>query len=64
MSSIYLIGSLRNPKVREVAAALRDAGHLLIRDSMTGRPMFWPWQINAAEEITTRSSRGCPNRDP
>lgn len=36
---------------------MRDAGDLLVRDTRTSWPMFWPWSLNQAEEITTRSTR-------
>lgn len=32
MSSIYIIGSLRNPKIRDVAKLLRDHGHDVFDD--------------------------------
>lgn len=35
---------------------LRDAGHLLVRDTETPKAMFWPWAINMADEINARSS--------
>ena len=38
MSSIYLIGSLRNPKVPEVAAKLRAAGHDVFDDWFAAGP--------------------------
>jgi hypothetical protein len=28
---------------------LRDAGHLLVRDSETARPMFWAWTLDRAD---------------
>lgn len=36
---------------------LRDAGFILIRDRDTAYPMFWPWAVNVADEIATRSSQ-------
>jgi hypothetical protein len=30
--------------------ALRDAGHLLVRDKTTGWPMFWPWLRGVIEK--------------
>lgn len=38
MASIYLIGSLRNPKVPEVAAKLRAAGHDVFDDWFAAGP--------------------------
>ena len=38
MSSIYLIGSLRNPKVPEIAAKLRAAGHDVFDDWFAAGP--------------------------
>lgn len=38
MSSIYLIGSLRNPKVPEVAKKLRHAGHDVFDDWFSAGP--------------------------
>ena len=38
MTSIYLIGSLRNPKVREVAVALRGAGYDVFDDWHSAGP--------------------------
>ena len=38
MTSIYLIGSLRNPKVRELAADLREAGHDVFDDWHSAGP--------------------------
>jgi hypothetical protein len=35
--------------------ALRDSGHLLVRDPGTGWPLFWRWQLTD-EEIAARSS--------
>lgn len=36
--SIYLIGSLRNPKIPSIANALREAGHEVFDDWHTGGP--------------------------
>jgi len=38
MSSIYLIGSLRNPKVPEIANKLREAGHDVFDDWFAAGP--------------------------
>jgi hypothetical protein len=36
--------------------ALKNAGHLLVRDPETSGPMFWPWQVTTSEMVTSRSS--------
>lgn len=38
MSNIYLIGSLRNPRVPEIAAKLREAGHEVFDDWYAAGP--------------------------
>lgn len=35
---------------------LRDAGHMLVRDTLTSWPMFWPWELTAEDLATVRSS--------
>ena len=43
MSKIYLIGSLRNPRVPEIAAKLRDAGHVVFDDWFAAGPEADDW---------------------
>jgi hypothetical protein len=44
--------------------ALRDAGHMLVRDIETSWPMFWPWQLSRddmakARTFACRAGQGC-----
>lgn len=35
---------------------LRDAGHLLVRDSNSGIPLFWQWKLEQNDMAIARSS--------
>jgi len=35
---------------------LKHAGHMLVRDTETSWPMFWPWELSRADMVTAKSS--------
>jgi hypothetical protein len=35
---------------------LKHAGHMLVRDTETSWPMFWPWELSRADMATAKSS--------
>lgn len=34
---------------------LKNAGHMLVRDPATSRPMFWPWQLTTLQRVIAGS---------
>lgn len=44
------------PKDNRHHRQLRNAGHLLVRDIETSRPMFWTWALPSTDVVASATS--------